>query len=107
MADAAEDLPRCEKSTSMDNSSRYDVVVIGGGIMGSSSAYFRKVLDPSRSVCVVEPDATYELASTLRASGGERRLYSCLEHTEMSKFSIYFIMCFPEDLAHEGSPVPI
>ena len=49
--------------------SRYDVVIVGGGIVGSSVAYFLKVLAPAARVAVIERDSTYEFASTLRASG--------------------------------------
>ena len=43
---------------------RYDVAVIGGALMGSSVAYFTKTLDPSCSVCVIEPDPTPLLDET-------------------------------------------
>lgn len=82
---------------------RYDVAVIGGGIMGSSVAYFLKELDPSISVCVIEPDPTYEFCSTLRASGGARRLFSCPENIDMSNFSIDFIRRFPKHMAVDGN----
>ena len=59
--------------------------------MGSCTAYFLKVLAPSLDVLVVEPDPTYELASTVRASGGARRLFSCPENIAMSDFGIPFI----------------
>jgi glycine/D-amino acid oxidase-like deaminating enzyme len=59
--------------------------------MGSATAAFLRELDPSVEVVVVEPDPTYEYASTVRASGGARRLFSCPENIEMSNFSIPFI----------------
>ena len=86
---------------------RYDVAVLGGGLMGSSVAYFLKRLAPAASVCVVEPDPTYALASTLRASGGVRVLFSCPENIEMSKFSRDFIRRFPTDMAVDGREAPV
>lgn len=86
---------------------RYDVVIIGGAIMGSSVAYFLKQLDSGMSVCVIEPDPTYEWASTVRASGGARRLFSCPENIEMSNFSIDFIKHFDERMAISGAPAHI
>ena len=59
--------------------------------MGSSVAYFLKQLAPGCSVAVVEPDPVYEFASSLRASGGARRLFSCPENIAMSSASIEFI----------------
>ena len=63
---------------------RHDVAVIGSGIMGSSVAHFLKVLDPSISVCVIEPDPTYAFCSKLRASDGAPMRVSRLPQPERS-----------------------
>lgn len=86
---------------------RYDVAILGGAIMGSSAAYFLKLLAPSASICVVEPDPTYEYCSTLRASGGVRVLFSCPENIEMSKFCREFIQRFPKELAVQDREAPV
>ena len=75
---------------------RFDALIIGGGAMGSSVAYFQLREQPGLRVAVVEPDPTYELASTPRASGGARRLFSGPENIAMSMFSIDFIRALPE-----------
>ena len=75
---------------------RYDVLIAGGAIMGSAVACFLKQLAPACSVAVVEPDDLYEFASTVRASGGARRLFSCPENIEMSNFSISYIAALPD-----------
>src|SRR2546425_1901382 len=75
--------------------------------MGSCTAYFLKTLQPSLQVLVVEPDPTYEFASTVRASGGARRLFSCPENIHMSNFSIDFIKKFPQDMAVNGDAAHI
>jgi glycine/D-amino acid oxidase-like deaminating enzyme len=85
----------------------YDAAIIGGGIMGLSTAYFLKTLDSSLDVCVIEPDPTYEFCSTLRASGGARRLFSCPENIAMSNFSIEFIKTFPQAMAVDGREAPV
>lgn len=84
-----------------------DIAIIGGGIMGSATAYFLKLLSPSLAVTVIEPDPTYEFCSTLRASGGARHLFSCPENIEMSKFSIDFIKSFPHTMAVGERPAPV
>ena len=43
-------------SSSVVEQKAYDVVVVGGGIMGLSSAYVIKQMDPDASVCVLERD---------------------------------------------------
>ena len=78
--------------------SHFDVVVMGGGIIGSSVAYFLLAQDPTLSVAVIEPDPTYEFASALRASGGCRIQFSCPENIEMSLFSIDFIKKFDDTM---------
>ncbi len=84
-----------------------DVAIIGGGIMGSATAYFLKTLSPTLAVSVIEPDPTYEFCSTLRASGGARHLFSCPENIEMSKYSIDFIKAFPQAMALADREAPV
>jgi FAD-dependent oxidoreductase domain-containing protein 1 len=79
-----------------------DVAIIGGAIMGSCTAYFLKQLDPALRVAVIERDPTFEFASTLKASGGARRLFSCPENIAMSNFGIDFIEHFGERMMVEG-----
>ena len=86
---------------------RRDVAVIGGALMGSSVAYFTRTLDPSVSVCVIEPDPLYQWCSSLRASGGVRVLFSCPENIEMSKFGREFIAGFPQAMAIDGREAPV
>jgi glycine/D-amino acid oxidase-like deaminating enzyme len=86
---------------------RTDVVVIGGGAIGAAVAYFVRLLDPSTQVLVVERDPSYGLASTLRASGGVRRLFSLPENIELSKYSIGFFEDFADTMAIDGEPADI
>src|SRR3954467_14739887 len=72
-----------------------DVLVVGGGAIGAAVAYFVRLHDPSVAVTVVERDPTYELASTPRASGGVRRLFSLPENITLSQYSIDFFEQFP------------
>ena len=80
----------------------YEVAIVGGAVMGSSVAYFLTSLAPGCRVAVVEADDTYEYASTLRASGGARRQFSCPENIAMSDMSIAFIERFDEAMAVGG-----
>jgi FAD-dependent oxidoreductase domain-containing protein 1 len=84
-----------------------DVAIVGGAVIGSSVAFFLKRLAPTAEVVVIEPDRTYEFASTLRASGGARRQFSCPENIEMSNFSIPFIASAGETLAVDGQPAHV
>lgn len=84
-----------------------DVLVIGGGAIGASVAYFVKRLDPGAEVTVVERDPGYTLASTPRASGGVRRLFSLPENIALSTYSIGFFEDFPATMATDGVPADI
>ena len=42
----------------------YDVIIVGGGIMGSASAYYLAREDSSLNLAVVERDPAYTRAST-------------------------------------------
>ena len=84
-----------------------DVAIIGGGAIGAAVAYFLKLASPSLSVAVIERDPTYSLASTPRASGGVRRLFSLRENIELSNYSIPFFEHFPQTMAIDGTQAEI
>lgn len=86
---------------------RTDVAIIGGGAMGAAVAYYLRLADPTAEVVVVERDPSYELASTPRASGGVRRLFSTPENIELSNYSIPFFERFSDAMAVAGVPADI
>jgi FAD-dependent oxidoreductase domain-containing protein 1 len=86
---------------------RTEVAVIGGGAVGAAVAYYLRLLDPAAGVCVIERDPAYELASTPRASGGVRRLFSLPENIELSRYSIAFFAGFAGAMAADGQPADI
>ncbi|MEC4717847.1 FAD-binding oxidoreductase [Noviherbaspirillum sp. CPCC 100848] len=85
----------------------YDVLIVGGGIIGTAIACSLKQQSPAIELAVIEPDPTYEFASTPRASGGARRLFSCPENIAMSHYSIDFIKRFGELMSVDGAPAPV
>jgi FAD-dependent oxidoreductase domain-containing protein 1 len=86
---------------------RVDVAIIGGGAIGLAAAYFLRRHPRACSVAVVERDPAYRLASTPRASGGVRRLFSLPENIALSNFSIPFFERFDADMAVGGEPAAI
>ena len=85
----------------------FDVVIIGGGVIGCSVAHFIKERAPATSVAVIERDSTYEFASTPRASGGCRVQFTTPENIEMSRYSIDFIRSFASTMSVEGRPADV
>ena len=64
-------------------------------------------MDPTVSVTVIERDPTYSIASTPRAAGGIRRIFSTPENIELSNYSIPFFDNFAEEMAVPGDVVDI
>jgi FAD-dependent oxidoreductase domain-containing protein 1 len=62
----------------------FDVVVCGGGVMGSATAFFLKTLAPRLAVAVVERDDTYASASSPLSVGGIRQQFSNAENVALS-----------------------
>ena len=69
-----------------------DVVIIGGGVIGSAVAYFLAA-DPqfNGSVTVLEKDPTYAACSTGLSVGGVRQQFSIAENILISRFSLNFL----------------
>lgn len=92
----------------MDDS--FDVVIVGGAIMGAMTAYFL-TLDPGfrGRVAVVERDTTFAQSSTTLSAASLRQQFSIPENIRMSLFGLEFLRNAKErlgpdtDLAwHEG-----
>ncbi len=70
----------------------YDVVIVGGAIMGSSAAWFlARNPDFNGSVLVVERDPTYEKCSTAHTNSCIRQQYSTELNIRISQFTAGFI----------------
>lgn len=70
----------------------YDVIIIGGAIMGSSTAWFLSDNpDFSGSVLVVEKDPTYEFSSTAHTNSCMRQQFSNQLNVQISQFAADFV----------------
>jgi FAD-dependent oxidoreductase domain-containing protein 1 len=67
------------------------VVVIGGGVMGSALAYWLTRLEPSLQITVVERDPTYEYASSALSAASIRQQFSTAVNIRISQASIAFL----------------
>ncbi len=82
----------------------FDVVIVGGGVIGSSIAFFLADEDAfTGSIAVVEQDPTYVDSSTARSVGGIRQQFSTPENIEISRFGAAFFKSVPERLAVRGN----
>mgnify|MGYP001212742421 CR=1 FL=1 len=81
-----------------------DVIIIGGGIIGTSTAYF--LAKEGRKVKVIERDPTYKQASFPLSLGGFRRQFYQKENILLGKFAKEFIFNLPNILKTEKNPNP-
>jgi len=75
-----------------------DVVVIGGGVMGSSVAYWLTRMQPGISVRVVERDPTFARAATALSAASIRQQFTTAVNVQISRFGIGFIRDFQVSL---------
>jgi FAD-dependent oxidoreductase domain-containing protein 1 len=87
--------------------SDYDVILIGGGLYGTSTAYHLLMREPNLRVCIVEPDSGYEHAASARSNGGVRILFSQAESIQMSQYGHAFYAGFPDAMATPQAPAPL
>ncbi|QEX16958.1 FAD-dependent oxidoreductase [Hypericibacter terrae] len=80
-----------------------DILIVGGGVVGSSTAYFLTAHPGFHGrVVVVEKDPTYGEAATARSAGGVRQQFSTPENIRMSQFGASFIKNVAEHLSLAG-----
>jgi sarcosine oxidase, subunit beta len=76
-----------------------EVVIIGGGIVGSSIA-FHLTAAGCKDVLVIERETAQGKGSTGKSMGGVRAQFSTLVNIQMSLYSIPFYASFEERLGH-------
>ena len=76
----------------------YDVVVIGGAVMGCSVAYWLTRMQPGLSVLVVEQDPSFARSSTALSVASIRQQFTTRVNVEISRFGIGFIRDFQTSL---------
>ena len=76
-----------------------EVVIVGGGVMGSALAYWLTRLEPGLSVTVVERDPSYRSASSALSAASIRQQYTTPVNIRISQWSIGFLRATAEHLA--------
>ncbi len=80
----------------------YDVIIIGGGIIGSATAYYLIKTDHSLKVAVIERDPTYARASTTLSMANARIQFSLKQNIEISQYALEALERFEDTMAVEG-----
>lgn len=85
----------------------YDVVIVGGAVIGSAVAYFLTANpDFTGSVLVVERDPTYRTASTSLSASSIRVQFSNAVNVRISQFGSAFIRDFATTMQVPGEAPP-
>ena len=87
---------------------QYDVVIVGGGVIGSSIAYaLTAEAGFHGSVLVIERDPTYARASSALSASGIRQQFSTPVNIRISQYGIEFLRHAGELLACDDEHPPI
>ena len=89
-------------ATQTPNHSSYDVVIVGGAIMGASAAWFLSD-DPDfdGKVLVVERDTSYEFSSTMHTNSCMRQQFSTELNVRISQFAADFVKNLPRYMGND------
>ncbi|WP_433695678.1 NAD(P)/FAD-dependent oxidoreductase [Paraburkholderia phenoliruptrix] len=79
------------------------VVIVGGGVIGSSIAYFLRASDPTVSVTVIERDPSYAKSSSALSAASIRQQFSTPLSIQMSLYGIEFLRNIGELLEVDGN----
>ena len=84
-----------------------DILIIGGGIIGSSIAYYLARDGRAGRITVIERDNSYAEAATPRSLGGLRQQFSLAENVLMSQYGLGVYRDFGQHLAVGGKAAAV
>lgn len=80
----------------------YDILLVGGGVMGCATAYYLLKFDPRLNVAILEMDSTYAKASTPLSDGNLRVQFNIKENIQISQYGLEALKTFAEDMQVDG-----
>jgi len=83
----------------MTDTTTFDVIMAGGGVMGCSTAYYLLHADPAMKVAIVEMDPEYKHNSTVLSDGNARVQFNLKENILISLYGMERLKTFSEDMA--------
>ena len=87
----------------MDGNSTYDVIIVGGGIMGSTTAYYLTRRDPQLKVAVIERDPAYTRASTTLSMVNARIQFNLKQNVQISQYAFDVLARFEDEMTVNGN----
>ena len=90
----------------VDRRDSYDVVIAGGGVTGSATAFFLAQHPGFQGrILVCEPDPTYRFAASALSAGSIRQQFSTEINIDISLFGISFLRRLGERALQAGEPL--
>lgn len=81
---------------------RFDVVIVGAGVVGSAAAYYLKKHGFTGSIALIERDMTWQTGCTARSVGGLRQQFSTPENIALSRFGIALVKNLKQEFGPEA-----
>ena len=78
------------------------MVIVGGGVVGSASAYYLRKLGFSGSIAILDKDTTWQWGCTARSVGGLRQQFSTPENIALSTFGLGVVRGLREEFGPEA-----
>jgi sarcosine oxidase len=80
----------------------FDVVIVGGGVVGSACAWYLKKHGFTGSIAIVEKDTSYQFGCTGRSAGGIRQQFSTPENIALSMFGLKLVRNLKQEFGPEA-----
>jgi len=77
----------------------FDLIIVGGGVMGSAIATYLLKAAPALNILVIERGSTYTYSSTVRSDGNLRIQFNIKENIQMSLYGLEVLATFADDMA--------
>src|SRR5699024_1247723 len=84
-----------------------DIIIVGGGVIGSSVAYNLLNDGYQGNIIVFEKDPLYEYSSTPRSADGIRQLFTTAINIQISRYGLQKYKTFADDMAVNGEKAEI
>src|SRR5215510_12704877 len=83
-------------------SNNFDVIIVGGGVMGCATAYYLLKSDSKLNIAILEMDPSYARASTPLSDGNTRIQFNIKENIQMSQYGLEALARFAEEMEVDG-----
>ena len=77
----------------------YDVILVGGGVMGCATVYYLLRYDDKLKIAIIEKDPTYARASTTLSDGNIRIQFNLKENIQISQYGLQVLEDFATEMA--------